>query len=151
VLSNAPVNVGDLLDVTGIIGTTDGERQLTTGTVIAMGMAAEPVRPYAMRGDMLGGAAVGSVPGITGGIGANNLGLLIKTWGKVKSIDTGCFYIDCTAGTTVKIKSGGLTPPRVGDQVTVVGISTCEVTGGAVCRAVLPRTQQDIVVVQAAP
>lgn len=152
VLANVVVHVGDVVDVTGVIGTCDGERQITTGSVTAMGIAAEPTRPFGMRGDMLGGAAVGSViPGITGGDGANNMGLLVKTWGTVSSLGSGYFYIDCIPGTSVKVKSGSLVQPRVGDIITVVGISTCEVSGGAVCRVILPRTQVDIKVVKAAP
>lgn len=152
VIANVTVHVGDIVDVTGTIGTSDGERQITTGTVTAMGIAADPTKPYAMRGDMLGGAAAGSlVPGITGGMGANNLGLLVKTWGAVSSLGTGYFYIDCIAGVSVKVKSGTLTQPKIGDVITVVGISTTDLSGGAVCSAVLPRTQADIKVVKPAP
>jgi hypothetical protein len=41
--------------------------------------------------------------------------------------------------------------PKVGDIISVVGISTCEVSGGSICRAILPRTQADIVVAKHAP
>lgn len=152
VISNLTVHVGDIVDVTGIVGTCDGERQITTGTVTAMGIAAGPTRPYAMRGDMLGGAPLGSLAsGITGGIGASNMGLLVETWGTVSSLGTGYFYIDCIPGVSVKVKSGSLLQPKVGDIITVVGISTGDVSGGAICRAILPRTQADIRVVKAAP
>lgn len=152
VLSTATVHIGDVVDITGVLGTSDGERQIVTGTVFAMGIAAEPIRPFGMRGDMLGGAALCDlVPGVTGGCGANNLGLLIKTWGKVSSLGGGYFTIECGPGVNVRIKSGSLTQPRVGDVITVTGISTCEVSSGAVCRAVLPRGPEDIVVVRAAP
>lgn len=151
VLSDFAVQVGDVVDITGVVGTSDGERQITTGTVAAMGIAAEPVKPFALRGDMLGGAASGAVPGITGGTGANNLGMLVKTWGTVTELASGYFTIECIIGTSVRVKSGNLIQPRVGDKITVVGISTCHISGGAVCRAILPRTQADIVIVKPAP
>ncbi len=150
-ISTATVNVGDVVDVTGYLGIFDGERQIVTGTVQALGVASEPLRPFGIRGDMLGGAPLSSlVPGITGGRGANNLGLLVKTWGKVSSLGSGYFYLDCGAGTSVRVKSGGLVQPAVGAAVSVVGISTCDVTSGAICRAILPRTQADIVIAKPA-
>lgn len=145
VVCTVSVHEGDIVDVTGVIGTCDGERQITTGSVIAMGVAGEPTRPFGLRGDWLGGAAlIALVPGITGAHGANNVGLLVKTWGKVSSTAGGYFYIDSKPGTPIKVKSGALTQPKVGDLVSVTGISTCEVASGAICRAIRPRQQADI-------
>jgi len=144
VVSNALVHVGDVVDVTGVIGTSDGERQLTTGSVTAMGVASDPLRPFGMRGDVLGGAALGGAPGITGAVGTNNIGLLVKTWGKVTSVTSDYFYIEAKPGTTVKVKSGALTEPALNKFVAVTGISSCEVSSGAVCRAIVPRQQTDI-------
>lgn len=147
--STVITHIGDIVDVTGVVGTSDGERQITTGSVTAMGSAGQPLRPFGMRGDMLGGAGLRSVvPGVTGAAGANNVGLLVKTWGKVTSTASGYFYIDSKPGTSIKVKSGTLTQPAVGKLVSVVGISTCEVSSGGVCRAVTPRQQTDIVVLQ---
>jgi hypothetical protein len=145
VLSTVIVHVGDLVDVTGVIGTCDGERQLATGSVVVMGVAAEPVGPMGIRGDWLGGAALSAIaPGVTGANGANNIGLLVKTWGKVSSTGSGYFYIDSKPGVSIKVKSGSLLLPKVGDLVSVTGISTGEVASGAICRAILPRQQSDI-------
>jgi len=146
VISGVTAHVGDIVDITGVVGTCDGERQITTGSVTAMGVASEPLRPLGIRGDMLGGASIGSTPGITGASGANNIGLLVKSWGKVSSVAGDYFYITTRPGTSVKVKSGALIEPASDKLVAVVGISTCEVTSGAICRAILPRQQTDIVV-----
>jgi len=144
VVSGASVNVGDIVDITGVIGTYDGERQLTTGTVTTVGVASEPLGPFGIRGDVLGGAANGAIPGITGASGANNVGLLVKTWGKVTLLGAGYFYIESKPGTSVRVNSGSLVQPAVGKYVAITGISTTEVTSGAICRAILPRQQFDI-------
>jgi len=145
VVSTVSVHEGDIVDVTGVIGTCDGERQITTGSVIGMGVAGEPTRPFGLRGDWLGGAALSALaPGITGAYCANNVGLLVRIWGKVSSTASGYFYIDSKPGTSIKVKSGTLTQPKVGDLVSVTGISACEVASGAICRAIRPRQQADI-------
>lgn len=147
VLSTVGVHVGDIVDVTGVIGTCDGECQIATGSVIAMGIAAMPVGPFGMRGDTLGGVGLSAIaPGITGARGANNIGLLVKTWGKVTSIGSGYFYIESKPGTSIKVKSGTLIQPAQNKFVTVTGISACDATSGAICRAIIPRMQSDIVV-----
>ena len=149
VISGVIVHVGDVVDITGVVGTYDGERQITTGSVLAMGVAAQPLGPFGMRGDALGGAPIGpNIPGITGACGANNIGLLVKTWGKVTSVTTDYFYIESKPGTSIKVKSGALTEPAANKMVAVTGISTCEVTSGAICRAIIPRQQTDIMVLK---
>jgi hypothetical protein len=100
-----------------------------------------------MRGDFLGGSALNAqTPGITGAYGPNNMGLLVTTWGEVVSTSSSYFYIESRPGTTVKVKSGLLTEPAVGKFVSVTGIVTCDVISGATTRAILPRDQADIVV-----
>ena len=147
VVSSVTVHVGDIVDVSGVVGTCDAERQITTGSVTAMGVAGSPTMPFGMRGDMLGGVGVGSVTGITGASGANNIGLLVKTWGSVSSSGSGYFFIMPKPGTYVKVKSGTLSVPAVGSFVAVTGISTCEVSYGSVNRAIMPRDQSDIQVI----
>ncbi len=144
VVSGGTVHVGDIVDVTGAIGTYDGERQIITGSVVGMGMASEPLGPFGIRGDALGGAAKGSTPGITGARGANNIGLLVRTWGKVTSTASGYFYIESKPGTSIRVNSGSLVQPAVNKMVVITGISTCEVTSGAICRVIMPRQQTDI-------
>jgi len=83
-------------------------------------------------------------PGVTGGYGPHNVGLLVATWGKVTSVGSDYFYIEPRAGMQVKVRAGSLAKPAVGKIVGIVGISTCEINAGAVCRVIRPRTQADI-------
>jgi len=145
VISTITTHIGDIVDVTGVIGITDGERQIMPGTVTAMGVASNPPKPIGIRGEWLGGAPLNAnTPGVAGGTGANNLGQLITTWGTVSSLGSGYFYIDAKPGVSIKIKSGSLSQPKVGDFVSITGISSCEIVAGAINRAVLPRQQSDI-------
>ncbi|MCL5105263.1 MAG: hypothetical protein M1133_14290 [Armatimonadetes bacterium] len=138
-------NVNDLVDVIGTVSIADGERQINAGQAVTMGTASDPPRPLAIRGDWLGGAGLNSyTPGITGGCGLNNVGLLVTTWGKVVSTGTGYFYIECKPGVTVRVKSGSLTIPAVDKVVSITGISSCELLSGNIARAIIPRTQSDI-------
>lgn len=58
---------------------------------------AEEIQPIAMSCSSIGGAVLNQyTPGVEKGAGPNNIGLLIKTWGKVTMVDTTnkFFYID---------------------------------------------------------
>ena len=145
VVSGLHVAVGDVVDVMGAMSVSDGERQLSADMFTAMGVAADPPRPLGMRGDAAGGGPFnGYTPGITGACGVNNIGLLIRTWGKVTSSGSDYFIIESRPMVTIKVKCGTLLQPAVGKIVAVTGISSCEVVSGAIFRALLPRTQADI-------
>lgn len=127
--------------------------------------------PLYLSADALGGAALNQyTPGVAGGTGPNNIGLLIRTYGKVTYVDTvgQCFYIDDGSGRAdgtrrtdnnavvlgVRVSYGGLatgvpaiTPPLENAKVAVTGIiSTClvPVTTGLVQPNVRVRAQGDI-------
>ena len=149
VVSTVPVNVGDIVDVVGVVSVSDGERQISAGILSAMGVSGEQPKPLGIRGDALGGGRLnGYTPGITGGIGANNIGLLVTTWGKVTTSGSDYFYIESKPGCSIKVKSRALLKPMSGKLVAVTGISTCEVTSGSIGRAIMPRTQSDIIVLK---
>ena len=124
----------------------DGERQINAGQSNAMGVAGDnAMKPLGIRGDCLGGGSVNAqTPGITGAHGLNNVGLLVATWGTVISTGSNYFYIQCTDAVTVKVKCGNLTKPVVGKMARITGISTCDVVAGGICRAIMPRQQSDI-------
>jgi len=146
VVSQVPVNIGDLVDVVGNISLCDGERQINAGMISQLGMAGDGPQPFAMRGDAVGGGPLNAqTPGITGASGAHNMSLLVKTWGVVTANAGKAFTIECRPGTYISIKSGMLTQPAVGKFVIITGISACEVTSGGATRAILPRVQADIV------
>jgi len=75
-------------------------------------------------------------PASAGGIGLNNIGLLVRTTGRVgeKNPSAGWFMIDDGYGATVKVYG---TVPSGATYVTVTGISSCEKIGGDTLRVVL--------------
>ncbi|MCE5323730.1 hypothetical protein LLG46_10510 [bacterium] len=147
VISDAAITRDSLVNVIGPISISDGERQIICTELYNLGTTDDPPAPLGIRGDYLGGAALNAqTPGITGAYGANNIGLLATTWGEVTSTSSTYFYIESRSGTTIRVTSGSLSEPAVGDYVSVTGIVSCELISGAVCRAILPREQDDIVV-----
>lgn len=144
-LPPAGVQPGDLVNVTGIISTIDGERTIGCLTqdgsaheaaFTVVGRAPSPASPVGMRVRDLGGAAVGPTPGVTGGLGANNVGLLVRVVGTVVSVSSDergvtVLYIDdgsntpCGAATGVKAYAPGASA-QVGDLVVVTGVSSVE-------------------------
>ena len=125
---------GNRVTVRGIVGLADGERAVLNPTVTPSGSGAVP-EPLAMPNRYVGGARLGDrVPGVTGGRGLNNLGLLVTVWGTVKSVAGSHFYIDDGTGITggspgLKISCGSMTKPAPGGMVRVTGISALEMDG----------------------
>lgn len=122
------------------------------------------IPPLAMNNATLGGGALNQyTPGVEGGIGLNNIGLLVRTWGIVTAppnLSEMCFYINDGSnlddgsgniGIRVSYKdlASGVTinPPSQGDFVSVTGISSTWLQTGTtdVYRPMLlPRNQDDI-------
>lgn len=142
--------------------------------VIILSMAAaaiaDEIKPVAMSTDCIGGSDVPGTPvytrGVQNGKGVNNIGLLIKTWGKVTYCDPNgkYFYIDDGAGRMDGTKNGTqdvkgvrvsidelatgnvIGMPSVGVVVTIAGvISTWQDTSEKVWPNVRPRYQQDVI------
>lgn len=131
---------------------------------------ADVPQPLAMNNKTLGGGALNAnTPGVTDGTGLNNIGLLVKTCGKVTYVDdtNKFFYIDDGSG----IKDGTLKPdstPVIGIRVsykdlapgvtfqrpneeawvTITGISsTSEITvnsANKIIPTLMPRKQEDV-------
>lgn len=144
---------------------------IVTCILSACVVLAETPAPIFISVKALGGAALNQyTPGVAGGAGANNIGLLIRTYGKVTYVDTTnqYFYVDDGSaradGTTspggsavlgVRVSYGGLasgvtaiTPPALDAKVTLTGIiSTCLVppTTGSIQPNVRVRNQSDII------
>lgn len=151
VLSSIKPTVGSSVDVVGTISVVDGERQLNASSVSSAytSYSDSSLKPLGIRGDLLGGASIGNqVPGITGGRGLNNIGLLCTTWGKVSSTVSDGFYIEPRQAVSVKVFSGSLTKPSVGQYIVITGISTVELASGAIRRGILPRVQADIKIIK---
>lgn len=127
--------------------------------VIASVAIATTITPLAMSNRALGGRDLNQYTvGVVGGFGPNNIGLLVRTWGKVTWVDTAnqYFYIDDgsglkdgtlrtdgTAVTGIRVSYGGLaqgvaavTPPITNAYAVVTGI--CSTVRGIVGTEVRP-------------
>lgn len=111
-------------------------------------VTADTIAPLSMSNRSLGGRDLNQYTfGVVGGVGPNNIGLLVKTWGKVTYVDTTAqyFYIDdgshLVDGTRradnnqlilgVRVSYNDLaqgavpvTPPYENDFAVVIGISS---------------------------
>ncbi len=94
---------GDAVNVVGAMGIgDDNDRQINAGTNGVSGVAQPGApRPLGFASAALGGDQFNSyTPGVDWpeytGYGLHNKGLLVKTWGRVTSVDSAnnCFYID---------------------------------------------------------
>ncbi|MCE5198492.1 MAG: hypothetical protein ABFD54_05170 [Armatimonadota bacterium] len=115
--------------VYGIVDTVDGEKVIRATALEDMGLVPK-VAPVGMPNKSLGNA------------GLDNTGMLVRTWGKVKSVDNlaKSFMISDGSGVEVKcvaprdITNGinprvDFTPPHQDQYVSVSGIVTCEDDG----------------------
>lgn len=127
--------------------------------IAPMAMAEAPA-PLALSNRDIGGGALNQyTPGVENGVGVNNIGLLIRTWGKVTFVDTigKCFYID--DGSARNDGSGrvgirvsydnlapgnSITPPNQDSYVTITGISSTVVIEGKIQPNLRPRRDADI-------
>lgn len=142
-----------LVDITGTLQTVNGERQLVSNIVSVYPWTGTVPGPLGLGLWSLGGAASGQyVPGVLSGVGVNNIGLLVRVYGKVISTGTGYFMIqDGSAllnGVNADVKvvcPAGVTNPIVGRYVSVTGISSCELSGSDYVHRILARKQADIV------
>lgn len=145
---------GDRAYVEGTLGTkTTGERYISATTVSHAGDGL--LSPLAMNNRCVGGgdffyeSSTGKGQrGITGSYGLNNIGLLIRTWGKVTAKDSATpitwFDIDDGSGINIKVdlqtSTGTVIASSVaiGDYVYVTGISSCDIAGTSLVSVVRP-------------
>ncbi len=98
-------------------------------------------------------------PGVANGVGLNNIGLLIQTWGKVTYVDSSgtYFYVDDGGGlqdgsgqTGMRVALDNLAtgvtinPPLYGDIVGITAISSTIAINNLVQPNLRPRRQSDI-------
>ncbi len=154
------VSVGQKVVVSGRMSVTAGMERCIIGVgmlVTGLGTA----EPVGLPNRALGGSRWGPNPpegvgqaGIWGSCGLNNVGLLVRTWGRVIGRGRDWFYMDDGSGVSdgtpysgIFVDATGLTVPREGDWVDVTGVSSCDSFGGHVVNVLLPRTDSDVVVV----
>lgn len=150
IMSNPPISEGQLVTVTGTMTTLNDERQIINASVSVVLGVSVGLGPLAMSNLTIGGGPIpGWTSGVSGGVGLSNIGLLVKTWGRV--IQTGTspspyFVLDDGSGVGVKVRvPSGCGLPSIGAFVTAVGISTSELDGqGKRCRVIRARHASDI-------
>ena len=131
-MSNAPVSEGELISISGVISTSNGERQIVQPNItISFDVASIAMGALGMSNRHLGGGPIGDLAnGVDKGVGLNNIGLLVRTWGNVTSVVAGTdprIIIDDGSGVGVTVLVGsGTSLPAVGSTVTVTGISTID-------------------------
>lgn len=150
---------GWTVQVEGVLETDDDfERRVVASDVRRVEDELPMIRPVGMAIRNLGGSDFRVDPespttgqrGVTGGAGLSNIGLLVKTWGRVTQIDPDGQYFYISDGSTVMdgTQTGGVDNEgvrvgrdplglRPGDYLTVVGISSCfRGPGDTVCRGI---------------
>ena len=147
--------VGDLVSVTGWLDASGDEVAIAAG-LVALAGDTRSVSPVALTGRLVGGTAFGLQNGVEGGVGLNNTGLLVRTWGRVDQIGPGYLYVDDlsgvrdgtatgtepNAGVRVLCDPSGFAP---GEYLLVTGISSCfPDTAGKLQRCILARSPADI-------
>jgi len=136
--------------------------------VLAGSVMAEEPAPLALTNRDVGGGRLNDyTPGVEGGVGMNNIGLLIRTWGKVTFVDevNKFFYINDGAGRQdgsgyvgLRVSYDNLapgntiTPPALNSYVAVTCISSTWLNGsGQIQPNLRPRRQSDITVIAPPP
>ena len=156
VVGTQNASVGSIVRVFGEMSTVGGERVLRNAIVTVVDTGAAP-KPLALTNKAIGGAAIPPrIPGVVDGIGPNNVGLLIKTWGKVVEVGTNEFWIDdgthreaAEGHRGVKVLALGIPLPSVNSLVAVTGISSTESVNGLIYPVVRPRSESDVVTIAA--
>ncbi len=143
--------------VKGVVKTSvDGERYIKafvaysdgTGTVDPLGIPLKSLGGGALYDPISGFGQIG----VSQGIGLNNVGLLVRVWGRVVDVEPVTpptqptwFKIDDGSGIAVKcVVPDGVTIDQNWTYVSVTGVSSCEKIGDEVHRLLRVRTQESI-------
>lgn len=149
---NNEVQVGDVVNVYGTISSGTPERIITAASDEIIGTCVLPeVRTLNNRA--VGGETSGLNPGATGGAGLNNVGLVVKTFGKVLSyqddpaggyvfwIDDGSGVLSASGKTGIKVYCEF---PPFDEVVAVTGVVSLEEDNGRNVPVLLTRDFDDI-------
>jgi len=174
------LNVGDSVLANGTFAVVDGEPTVTGASIIPQGTPSA-ISPFGMTNRDIGGASKWSPLSIwdytsrrfvsgdwvrewTRACGANNTGLLVSTWGTVRSLYsspvTGArwMYVDDGSGVVSDLGDTGLlvyskADVNRGDFVRVTGVSSTEPSiehPGRLVRVIRTRSSEDVQVERAA-
>lgn len=150
------------VNVTGKMATNlDGERYIAAVNFSSDGNVA--LKPLGLACKFIGGGGNGLQQGVFGwqmvlnpsngnlervwkeATGLNNIGLLVRTWGKISYEGSDCFIDD---GSNAKVKvvlPSGVSIDPTWQYISVTGISSCEKTDSKLTRVLKVRNQDDIV------
>lgn len=155
VISNAAVTAGNTVTVAGILEMSGTQRAMFADIVENYGGSGPIPAPLAMSQRSLGGGPFNAAtPGVTGGVGLYNIGLLVRCSGAVTYSDTSnpadCFfYLDDGSGLAsdghagVLVRCGSVTPPTSG-AVSVTGLIGSESADGRTVPVLIIRNAADI-------
>ena len=164
IVSTDPVEVGQRVTVAGVMATQDGERYIPATQVKQMPVpgGSAVLAPLNMTNKTVGGGPAGAAPGVRGGVGVNNVGLLAKAFGRVTAVVPDGFYINDGSNlasdggkTGLKVSTTGLLAgrtigiPEVGRYVTVTGAIGARQVEGIIYPVIRPRAQSDLLYEQA--
>lgn len=158
VISTASVQEGDIVTVVGDLVTEYGERSINALSVDIAGSQPTIVKPIGMPNKSVGGSDFNEhTKGVTGGTGLRNIGMLVKSWGRVTYvgneseyffyIDDGSRLHDCSGHTGLRVESRDFNKPPLGSSVCVIGPSSCKLLDTSNIPVIKPRKQSDIVVI----
>lgn len=132
--ASATLSANQRAQVFGVLGLADGCERAITDCMVVPGTAGPIVRPLAM------------VTKTAGGVGLNNVGLLVRVVGKVKSVvsdgfylDDGCKVTDETSNTGIKVWTGTVGSATVGATLGVTGTVSQRSASGKVYPMILMR------------
>ena len=148
VVTSRPIAPEQEVELAGVITGSGSERTIQADTVIATGTAG-PVKPLAMKNKTLGGTQLApSTMQIEPRYdGLNNMSMLVRVWGLVKTVDDvgHTFTIDDGSGAPVKcIAPATVDLPEPNNYISVNGIVSCEPSGLYFQRLLLIRQGEDI-------
>jgi len=145
------LTAGSRANVMGVLArNADKERYIEAASVSANGSGS--IRPLAMTNKSVGGGPDGLQEGIAGASGLNNIGALVRTWGRVVEVEPAVppelptwFEIDDGSGVNVKcVVPPGVVINPAWTYVSVTGVSSCESIVGGLGRLLRVRVQSDI-------
>lgn len=136
--STEPVEVGQEVTVCGVLGTCNACERILSDCKVVVGGIGQTVRPLGITTRSAGGEGLNPhTPGVTGGVGPHNIGLLVRAAGRVTSVTADGFYIDDGCGLSdgseslgLKVCAGTAGSAAAGTTVKVTGVVSCRPGNG---------------------
>ncbi|MBI2842856.1 MAG: chitobiase/beta-hexosaminidase C-terminal domain-containing protein [Armatimonadetes bacterium] len=148
--SSEPLQPGQGGMLQGVMATISGERALTNATLVPGTLFVTDIpRPLGLNLRDLGGGVYGLQRRIDEAYGVNNIGLLVRCWGTVTTIQESSFMLDeGNRASALVMLPAGVVPPPDGSKVAAIGISSCYDTGYELVRLLRVRGANDITILR---